>query len=190
MKGADDNELVKKSLNGSERAFRAIIEKHAPVVYSAVRSVIGNSDDIDDLVQDIFIKIYRGLSRFRGDSRLSTWIYTIARNESFNARGKKRPETVPVDTIDLSGPSNQRPDRVFLARQDSAEIRGLIARLDGKYREVIELRYLAEKSYIEISEIMEIPIGTVKTYLHRARNELKDMFSHQSEYDRRRDRNG
>ena len=177
LKGDQENVLVEKSLNGSEKAFRRIVEDNTAIVFSAVRSVLGNTEDIEDLVQEIFIKIFRGLSGFKGGSRLSTWIYRIARNEAINSKAKRRAETVPVETVDLSGPSDERPDRVFFQRQKNRHIRELVSRLDEKYREVIELRYLAERSYSEISEIMEIPIGSVKTYIHRARKELKDMMS-------------
>ena len=177
MKGDQENVLVEKSLNGSEKAFRTIIEDNTAIVFSAVRAVIGNNEDIDDLVQDIFIRIFRGLSGFRGGSRLSTWIYRIARNEAINSKAKRRDETVSVETVDLSGPIDERPDRMFFRRQENLHIRELVSKLDDKYREVIELRYLAERSYTEISEIMEIPLGSVKTYIHRARQELKDMMS-------------
>ncbi len=177
MKGDQENDLVEKSLRGSERAFRQIVEDNSAVVFAAVRSVLGNSDDIEDIVQEIFIKIFRGLPGFRGGSRLSTWIYRIARNEAINSKAKRNVETVPFDTVDLTGPKDERPDRILSRREKNNRLRELVSRLDQRYREVIELRYLAERSYSEISEIMGIPVGSVKTYIHRARKELKSMMS-------------
>lgn len=124
-----------------------LVERHQPLVYTVARGVLGTGDDVDDTVQDIFIKVFQGLSRFRGDSRFSTWIYRIARNEALNAVRKRR---AGMDSID-----------------------GYMAQLDENYRVVLELRYMGEKSYNEISEIMDVPIGTIKTYIHRAKQELK-----------------
>lgn len=176
MRGEEDRVLVERTVDGDEKAFRRIVGKYTGIVYSAVRAVIGNRGDIDDIVQEIFIKVYRGLPGFRGSSRLSTWIYRIARNEALNARARMRTDHLPIEDIREMPGGFERPDAMYARSRVISDIRRLVAGLDEKYREVIELRYMAERSYVEIAEIMDIPVGTVKTYIHRARARLREMI--------------
>lgn len=176
MRGDRDHALVRRSIDGDGKAFRQIVEKHVHIVYSAVRAVVGNSDEADDIVQDIYVKIYRGLPGFRGNSSLSTWIYRIARNEAVNAARRKRIALSPVERSDLMASENDRPDIAYGRKHNIERIRDLIARLDDRYREVIELRYFGDKTYSEISELLQVPEGTVKTYLYRAKSRMREMI--------------
>ncbi|MBU8920654.1 MAG: RNA polymerase sigma factor [Bacteroidales bacterium] len=176
MRGDRDHELVRRSIDGDCRAFTRIIEQNNNVVYSAVRAVFRGSTDIDDVVQDIFIKIFKGLPGFRHGAKLSTWIYRIARNEALNAVGKSKP-SIPIDELPEIGTDKDRPDRLYEQKNIAGRLRDHISRLDARYRDVIELRYTAERSYSEISEILDLPEGTVKTYLFRAKVQLKRMMN-------------
>ncbi|MCZ6765973.1 MAG: sigma-70 family RNA polymerase sigma factor [bacterium] len=173
LKGDTDAQLVAKSLDGGGRAFRVLVERHQPLVYSVARGVLGTGEDVDDTVQDIFIKVFQGLSRFRGDSRFSTWIYRIARNEALNAVRKRRSGMDSIDDVELMAPAADRPDEQYRRGDQQRVLDGYMAQLDENHRVVLELRYMGEKSYNEISEIMDVPIGTIKTYIHRAKQELK-----------------
>lgn len=177
MRGDNDLELVRESILGSEKAFRRIIEMHQPVVYSVVRGILGNRAEVDDTVQEIFIKIYRGLPSFRGDSRLSTWIYRIARNESLNAYSRTRHDPQPIEEMEHLASADGNPDEVYGKREIRERLENLLSRLEEHYRVVLELRYMGEKSYMEIAKIMDIPVGTVKTYIYRAKASLKKMLA-------------
>lgn len=150
---------------------------HTPLVYSAVRAILGGCPDVEDTVQDVFVKVYRGLHAFRGESKLSTWIYRIARNEALNASARVRPDLVTIEEARDIGSKIKGPDKIYRIEKEREMLNRLIQRLDERYRIALELRYMGEKSYAEISEMMEIPEGTVKTYIHRAKAALKKMLA-------------
>ena len=175
--GSHDRELIEQSLDGSERAFRRLVEKHHALVFSVVRGIMGQRDEVEDVVQEVFIKIYRNLSGYRGDSRFSTWIYRIARNEALNARSRFRPRTEPIDESSTLASSEAGPEERIERERAKRLLEDLLAALDDQQRIAIELRYLGEKSYAEIADIMDIPIGTVKTHIHRGKAAMKRMLS-------------
>jgi RNA polymerase sigma-70 factor (ECF subfamily) len=176
LEGELDHELVAGAVEGSQRAFREIVERHHSIAYAAVRAVLGDRDDIEDVLQDVFIKVFKGLPSFLGTSKLSTWIYRIARNEAINAARKAQPDITPVEDLELPADAGERPD-VLLGRVRSREmLESALASLDDEQRQAIELRYLGDRSYDEIAEIMEIPLGTVKTHIHRGKLMLRAIL--------------
>lgn len=183
MRGDSDHELVRRSIDGDGKAFAHIIERTAGIVFSAVRSVFCQSDDVEDLVQDIYVRVYRGLPGFRHTSTLSTWVYRIARNTAINARARSG-RMLPLDDIPEVASRSPGPDTEFARKETSSRIRGLIARLDDGQREIIELRYVAGKSYREIADILQLPEGTVKTNLYRAKARLRKMIGRETEESR------
>ena len=177
MRGENDAQLVAKSLHGSEKAFRRLVERHQPMAYSVVRAVLGDRDDVEDVVQEVFVKVFRGLGRFRGDSKFSTWIYRIARNEAISAARRANPHSETLDDTEIRAPETDRPDVQYGREEQHRHVEAYLAQLDENYRVVLELRYMGEKSYAEISELMDVPLGTVKTYVHRAKFLLKEIMS-------------
>jgi RNA polymerase sigma-70 factor (ECF subfamily) len=190
LRGETDHDLLEKARSGDGRAFGKIVERHTGIVYSAVRSVLGNSADIDDTVQEAFIRVYNGLGSFGGLSSLSTWIYTVARNHAVNVRAKWRDNVVPLDrTADIAS-SALGPERELARRNAAEDIEYLLSCLEGDYRQVIELRYLAGRKYNEIAAILVIPEGTVKTLIHRARIKMKRVMDEREKGERRGDATG
>jgi RNA polymerase sigma-70 factor (ECF subfamily) len=177
LKATGERELVQRALAGDERAFRKILEGHYTLIYSVVRGVAGQRAETDDIVQEVFIKIYRALGDFRGESRLSTWIYRIARNEALNAMDRRKPQVIPIeDCVDLPD-TGESPEASYRRRMSRERLERFMERLDEKERVAIELRYIGEKSYEEIADIMDIPLGTVKTHIYRAKLSLKRMMT-------------
>jgi RNA polymerase sigma-70 factor (ECF subfamily) len=177
LKDNEERELVRQALAGDERAFRKVLESHYTLIYSVVRGVAGQHGETDDIVQEVFIKIFRALGDFRGDSRLSTWIYRIARNEALNAIERRRPQVIPIDDCEELPASGESPETSYRQRVSRERLERLMDRLEEKQRVAIELRYIGDKSYEEIAEIMGIPLGTVKTYIYRAKLSLKRMMT-------------
>ena len=162
---------------GDERAFRRILEEHHALIYSVVHGVLQNRAEAEDAVQNVFIRIYRGLPEFRGASKLSTWIYRIARNEALNAIAKRRTDHVPLDDCDGIRSAAGGPGAA-LESGDAARLLGRsMERLDEAQRIALDLRYRAETSYEEIAAIMELPLGTVKTHIHRGKIALRRMLA-------------
>ena len=176
MKGETDHDLHEKAKSGDGKAFGRIVERHTGIVYAAVRSVLGGRSDIDDAVQEAFIRIYQGLPSFSGRSSLSTWIWSVARNHAINIRAKERDDVISLDQTAEIASNRLGPETEFARRTAAEDIDWLLSRLDGNYRQVIELRYLAGKKYKEIAEMLDLPEGTVKTLIHRARIKMKRMM--------------
>lgn len=172
-----DSELVARTLRGDERAFRDLVERHHAMAYAAVRSVLGNRDDVQDVMQTVYLKAYQGLAGFRGEARFSTWLYQIARREALDVSSKRRLETTDIDAIEVPAAAHHAPDTATRERGEREWIESALGELDATYRTVLELRYMAEKSYEEIAAIMGIPEGTAKTYVHRAKVEMKRILS-------------
>lgn len=175
--GDRDLELIAKSLQGNQLAFRELVERHHTTAFAVVRGVMGDSDDVEDVVQMVYVKVYRNLDKFRGDSKFSTWLYQIARNEAINAVKKRRLDTTPVEDVTIAAPDQDGPEAAFRRTAAADELDAAMDRIDARYREVLELRYMGERSYDEIAEMTGLPIGTVKTYIHRGKAALKKAMT-------------
>ena len=176
IRGTSDAALVAKSIEGSERAFARLVERYSAIVYSVVRGILGKRNDVEDTVQEVFINIYRGLPSFRGDAKLSTWIYRIARNHALNVRARPSCPHHSIEEAHHLESSDIGPEEAYRRVQLRGDIENLFAKLDERPRVVLELRYMADRSYAEIAEVMDLPIGTVKTHIHRAKRCLKRML--------------
>lgn len=176
LPGETDRDLVTKALQGNQKAFRDLVERYHSTAYAVVRGVLGDSDEVEDVLQNVYIKIYRGLAGFRGESRLSTWIYQIARNEAINAARRRRPEGPSVDDVVLPAGEAGNPEAVYGQRELGRRMEAAMAGLEENYRMALELRYMGERSYEEIAEAMGLPIGTVKTYVYRGKAQLKKIL--------------
>jgi RNA polymerase sigma factor (sigma-70 family) len=168
-----DSRLLAEAREGGEKAFRRLVERCQPMAYAVVRGVLGDRWDVEDVVQEVFIRVYRGLAGFRGEAKLSTWVYTIARNEAVNAARRQRPADESIDDVVVASPDEARPDERYMRKAQREELERCLSELEENFRVALELRYMAEMSYQEIAGTMGLPMGTVKTYIHRAKIELK-----------------
>lgn len=172
-----DRSLVEKAVAGDERSFAKILEEHYRLIYSVVRGIAGSTADTEDVVQEVFIKIFRALPGFRGEARLSTWIYRVARNEALNALDKRRPSLVSLEDCEELADSDEDPAAAHVRKVTRERLERLMERLDEPQRMALNLRYMGERSYEEIADIMDIPLGTVKTYIYRGKLSLKRMMT-------------
>ncbi len=173
----NDAELVKQILNGNNNAFRYLVANYQRLVLHVVGRVVKRQDEVEDICQDVFIKVFRKMERFRGESRLSTWIATIAYNTSIShvrklaRRGEQLYEDNPaVIALKYDETLNQKSVEKREAKKILME---MIESLPVNYRTVLTLFHLEEFSYKEIEEITGMPEGTIKSYLSRARKLLK-----------------
>jgi RNA polymerase sigma-70 factor (ECF subfamily) len=178
-----DADLVKRARAGDVRAFGRLVERHQDHIYNAVYHMVGDEQDAEDIAQDVFMKAYSHLNGFEGRARFSTWLYGIMLNtvRSHWRRAARR------STLSLgSAQENPRPDppargdgpaRTAVRREQVDAVRAAIAGLDEEWREIIVLRDIRGLTYDELAETLQLPAGTVKSRLHRARQALKDRLA-------------
>jgi len=176
----DDAELVKQVLDGNNNAFRFLVSKHQRLVLHVVARIVQRQDDVEDICQEVFIKVFKKLKRFRGDSKLSTWIATIAYNTSIshirkqNNRGEYSYDEQPL--LIAWEKDNNLNQKIVEKEEAKKYLLDLIETLPVNYRTVLTLFHLEEFSYKEIEEITGMPEGTIKSYLSRARKMLKEKL--------------
>ena len=180
LRAADDSAVVTAFLGGEERAFSELVERYQTRLLNFIYRTIGDRDRAEDLVQEVFIRVYRHLHRFDRSKKFSTWVYTIAsnlaknelRNRSRNPlvlfqtmRGAQEEDDRPLQFED----STSRPDDMYRKRHLRELVEDTVAKLPEHHRQVFVLRELEGKSYEEIAEITSCNLGTVKSRLNRAR---------------------
>ena len=176
-----DSELVRRCLAGDEDAFRVLVQRHERPVYHIVWRMVTNTENARDLVQETFVKAYRALEQFDQARTFSFWINRIATNISIDFLRKRRLRTVSIDPDPrdeerrppMLRDENPLPDRVLEMRRMGEALGLLVDRLAPHYRVVIHLRHAQQRSYDEIAELLDLPLGTVKARLHRAHNQMR-----------------
>lgn len=187
LRAMEDGDVVAAFLAGEERAFQEIVDRYQTRLLNFVYRTIGDREKAEDLVQEVFIRVYRHLHRFDATKKFSTWIYTIASNLAKNElRNRSRNPLVLFQTIkknwqDEERPlqfedSSSRPDDLFRKRHLRALVEEATAQLPEHHRQVFVLRELEGKSYEEIAEITSTNLGTVKSRLNRARSSFADII--------------
>ena len=179
-----DEELIAQFQAGNENAYLEIVERFKDRLFAFIYRFVGDEDLAEDLVQDTLIKVYTHRHAYREIARFSTWIYTIAGNLArTELRKRKRRATFSMSALGLGEreyelPSEDfTPSRTLEGKQTEKHIRIALAKLPLHFRTVIILRDVQELSYEEISKIMKIPLGTVKSRVNRARLRLQEMLS-------------
>jgi len=170
-----------------ERAFNELVRAHERRVFGLVFRMLGNREEAEDLAQEVFVQVFKAIDQFRGDSRLSTWVYRIAVNlcknrskylsrrhankqDDIDALGDRAPMSTAKGTT--SG-SIARPDDLLVGMQVERVVQQAIDSLEPEFREALILRDVEDLSYEEIAQITGLPDGTVKSRIHRARTQLK-----------------
>ena len=183
----DDRRLIREAVAGDTDSFGELVRRYQDRLYNIAFRVVGNPEDAADVVQDAFVSAYQALATFKGDSEFFTWLYRIAFNTAISQKRKKRP-TVSVDSsreadgsydpADVS--SDVAPDAALERAEDEQVLAAAIAKLSDEHRAVLVLKDIDGSKYEEIAAALGIPIGTVRSRLHRARLELRQLIAPQS----------
>lgn len=191
---ASDQEVVLAARRGSDAAYRELVRRYERPIFSLVFRMVRDRELAEDLTQETFIKALNALDSYRPEYKFSSWIFKIANNASIDHLRRRE-----LDTLSLDGsPSAETPDAVeatalqvgtkaespldeLEAREVGKAIEIAIGKLRPEYRSCILLRHVEGLAYEEIAESMNLPLGTVKTYIHRARNELRQYLGHLKE---------
>ena len=172
MADFDERALIERCQTGDDIAFGELVDRYKNLVYAMVWRMVTDRSETDDLAQEVFLKVYRGLPYFRGDARLSTWIFRIVANVCTQARGRRTAEVPGLAPVREPGSHDVAfADFELRERLDKA-----IAQLPENYRLLIAAHYLEGVQYEALAEALNIPIGTVKTHLYRAKRRLRELL--------------
>jgi RNA polymerase sigma-70 factor, ECF subfamily len=173
MQAINERELVERCRRGDEGAFQELVDHYKTLVFALIARTVQDRSRAEDLSQEVFLRIHRGLPYFRGEARLSTWIYRIVANVC-----AQQPAAVAV-SLDNGGPAERVTatlDRRFGDLELRDRLEKAIARLAPHYRLLIAAHYLDGVQYEDLAEALTLPLGTVKTHLYRAKQQLRRLL--------------
>ncbi len=181
-----DLRLVEAAKGGSQAAFGELMERYRESVYFTMFKMVKNADDADDLTIEAFGKAFHRIEQYSPSFAFSTWLFKIASNNCIDFLRKKRVKVTSLDTGYIKGDGEvvyfeveshtQNPEEVIIHGQKVKLMRDLVTKLKPRYRELVELRYFEELSYEEIADTLDLPLGTVKAQLFRAREFLSNLI--------------
>ncbi len=190
-----DRDVVARAAQGHERAYRELIGRYERPVFSLIYRLVRDRELAEDLAQETFIKVLNAIDRYDASYKFSSWIFKIANNTAIDALRKKS-----LDTVSLDGSPHARsvaeaaegwtptavardenPQEYVERLELGAALDGALAELRPEYRTAIILWHMEDRPYEEIADIMDVPLGTVKTYIHRARKELRALLARSAE---------
>jgi RNA polymerase sigma-70 factor (ECF subfamily) len=185
--GSDDLHLIAECLQGHPAAFGELVRRHQDRLFNTVFRMVDNAEDAQDIVQEAFLNAYQSLESFKGDSLFFTWLYRIAVNTAISFKRKKRVmvridgpggETVlePLDQSELT-----RPGHAMEQAEQEQRIQRALGRLSPEHRAVLVLKDMEGQKYEEMAEALGVPIGTIRSRLHRARLELREVLEQMEE---------
>jgi RNA polymerase sigma-70 factor (ECF subfamily) len=187
----DDHSLIAECLGGNAAAFSALVSRYQDRLYNTVYRLVEHPEDASDVVQEAFLSAYLSLRQFKGDAQFFTWLYRIAVNAAISHRRKQRTGMKPIKTSDsapgvepLDLTASNRPGYALETAEGDRKIHEALQRLSPEHRTVLVMRDMDEMKYEEIAEILKVPIGTVRSRLHRARIEFKDMLEEEEQRNR------
>lgn len=172
--------LVERCRAGDEEAWEALVRQHQERVFALISRMTGDPDRVEDIAQEVFLKAFRSLRSFRGGSRFYTWLYRITVNTVLNTlRSQGRRQETSLDAmggLEVKVDANMEPAEATVRLELARRVREAIDQLEEPYRVIVHLRELEDLSYEEIAEVVELPVGTVKSRLFRARHQLKGLL--------------
>ncbi len=185
-RAVSDEILVAKSKKGDKTAFEILVKRYSKYVYTTAFFMVRDSQEAEDISQEVFVKVYLAIGGFRGLSSFKTWLRKLTVNtciDKIRVRSKTIDKKVSLDGMIEDGKEillyefNQNVEKFFQDKETVNNVLKMIVNLDESYRIPLILRDLQDYSYIEIAEILKKPVGTVKTNIHRARKIIKDLLA-------------
>ncbi len=170
----EEIQWIQEVLSGNKDAYAHIINKYKNQLYATILRMTKNPQDAQDLVQEAFIKVYHQLGKFDGKGSFSSWMYRVAINHCMDEFRKKRYKMMQVEINEEKVVNSNNPEVIFLKNEKNRQLERLIATLPEDERLIILLRYVNDLSYIEISELVQLPLSNVRNKLHRAKKKMRD----------------
>lgn len=167
-----------KNDKNKEKALSALIDTYQQKLYWHIRRLVVNHEDANDVMQLVFVKVWKNLAKFRGEAGIYTWMYRIASNESFTfLRKEKKRRSLSLSDDDLDLGNQLKADKHFSANEMEWKLQVAIQKLPEKQRAVFSLRYYDEMPYSQISEVLETSEGALKASYHHAAKKIKEMLT-------------
>lgn len=180
--GLSDTEIIKllKDDSSKERAFSVLVDTYQERLYWHIRKMVVSHDDTDDVLQNTFIKIWKGLDKFRGDSSLYTWLYRIATNETLTfLKSKQRKQAFSIDEVENPIENTLKSDPDFDGSELQAKLQKCVMQLPDKQRLIFNMKYFEEMKYDEIAEITGSSVGSLKASFHHAVKKIEMLFKNE-----------
>ncbi len=177
----EDDKLVSSALSGNEGAYKKLVDKYDRPIYFHIKKMIREQELVEDLVQEVFMKAFNNLKTYSNEYAFSTWLYRIATNHTIDYLRKKKLKTLSINDpyktkdgeVEVQLPDETyATDKKIIKKERKVIVHEAINNLPEKYRLVIQMRHMEELSYDEISEQLDLPLGTVKAHIFRARELL------------------
>jgi len=184
-KARQDYELVQKALAGDEKAFARLLARYKDAIYFMLLKMVNNRNDAEDLTLEAFGKAFKNIHQYSPTYAFSTWLFKIASNNCIDFLRRKKGTYITIDNNNDSTQNNEtvrlkskelNPEEKLIRQQKAILLHRVVRRLKPRYRTLVELRYFCEYSYEEIAKELELPLGTVKAQLFRAREMLFKMI--------------
>jgi RNA polymerase sigma-70 factor (ECF subfamily) len=184
---SDEDGLIAECLQGNTAAFGVLVTRYQGRLFNTVYRLVGNSEDAQDVVQEAFLNAYQSLDSFKGDSLFFTWLYRIAVNTAISYRRKVRataridgrnggPGIEPLDPSELN-----QPGFALEQEEQGHRVHRALARLSPEHRAVLVMKDMEGQKYEAMAEVLQVPVGTVRSRLHRARLELRELLEEAEE---------
>ncbi len=170
-----EQQLVSRLQGGDKNAFSILVKQFQERLYWHVRNIVKNHDDADDVLQNVFIKVYRNIDKFKGDSKLYTWLYRIASNEAITFINKRaRQQSVTSEELQTTIINNLESDVFFEGNEIQLKLQRAIATLPPKQQQVFQMKYFEDITYDAMSEILETSVGALKSSYHIATKKITE----------------
>jgi RNA polymerase sigma-70 factor (ECF subfamily) len=181
---ADDHQLIAECLKGDAAAFAGLVRRYQDRLYHTAYRLVGNAEDAQDVVQEAFLNAYQSLDGFKGDALFFTWLYRIAVNTAITHKRKRRLAIVRIEAGREGEGSNEPTDPSDLARpghaleqaEEETRVRRILDRLSPEHRAVLVLKDMEGQKYEDMAELLDVPVGTIRSRLHRARLEFRELL--------------
>jgi RNA polymerase sigma-70 factor (ECF subfamily) len=174
---SSERALVERCRTGDERAFQELVDRNKDLVFALIARTVQDRSRAEDLAQEVFLRVHRGLPYFRGEARLSTWIYRIVANVC--AQDAVKPTAISLEDERVRSrvaSSTSARDERFGTLELRDRLEKAVARLPANYRFLVAAHYLDGMRYEDLAEALQLPLGTVKTQLHRAKQQLRRLL--------------
>jgi RNA polymerase sigma-70 factor, ECF subfamily len=176
MADLEESELIARCRQGDEQAFRELVERYKNLVFGVIARSNVEPSRVEDLAQEVFLKIHRGLPYFRGEARLATWIFRIVLNMLSQESETRRASREVALNPDRPSHEPRSYDRAASDLELRDRLEKAMAKLPPNYRLLIAAHYLQDVKYEDLADALDMPVGTVKTHLHRAKKQLRDLL--------------